>query len=473
MRLALLAFTQLIVTIDYNIVYVALPDIGKALGFSAQSLQWVVSAYAVGVGGALLLGGRLVDRIGPRRMFMLGLALYGVSSLVGGLAQNAGMLVAARAVQGIGGALLTPATLTLIFIGFAAGHERNRALGAWGAAGSAGLAAGSLLGGVLTDYLGWRAVLFVNVPLALIAAASAPAVLPADPPIKTEGREFDLLGAIIATAGFSMLVFGLVVGPEDGWTSWQGGGALLVGVVLLALLVAVERGKADPLMPMRMFSNRILVITMITMILFQATLGGGYYLFTTELQEVLRYSPLMAGLAFLPMTLVAMVASLRATPKLIAKFGVRVVLFGSMGVTAIGLAAIAVAISTHSSFWALLPGNIIWGFGGGVAFPSLFVSVSTAGFPPQEQGVASAIASTARQIGGAIGLAGIVAVANAGIAVTHPSVGELAHGLQVACWVAAIVSLVGGITALALKKRVIAPAAPATATQSEGDLVAG
>jgi EmrB/QacA subfamily drug resistance transporter len=440
LRLGLLALTQLIVALDYNIVYVALPDIGDALGFGPQSVQWVVSAYAVGLGGLLLFGGRAVDRLGPRRMFMTGLALYGVASLAGGLAADPGVLVAARAVQGVGGALLTPATLTLIYRGFTEGPARNRALGVWGMAGSAGLAAGSLLGGVLTNYLGWEAVFFVNVPLALICVLVAPRLLPADP-ARSSGA-FDVPGAVLATAGSALLVFGLASGPERGWGSPISTGALAAGTALLAVLLLVESRTRDPLIPLRLARGRNLATTMIVIAVFQATLGGGYYILTTYLQPVLGYSALEAGLSFLPLTLVCMFAAVKLTPALLGRWGIRRTLAASTIGTGAGIAAMVAGTTPGGGFWTLLPGSIVWGLCGGIAFVTLYASAG-AGVVPAEQGVASGIASTAKELGGALGLAVFVALTT--------SSAHLLNGLHLAGWTAAAVTVAGGLIALVLE----------------------
>ncbi|MGW7259293.1 MFS transporter [Streptomyces sp. NPDC054834] len=462
--LALLAFTQFIVTIDYNIVYVALPDIGSQLGFSAQSLQWVVSAYAVALGGLLLFGGRAADRIGPRRMLVTGLVIYALSSLTGGLAENAGLLVSARALQGVGGALLTPATLMLIFTTFAPGPERNRATSVWGAVGSAGLAAGSLFGGVLTSAFGWSWVFFVNVPLALIAAFAATRILPPDRPLGT-GRSFDAVGAVVATIGSTLLVFGLVSGPAKGWGSLEGAGALAAGALLLAVFVLIEKRSADPLVPLKLFRLRGLNVPMLALIVFQASLGGTYYLLTTYLQSVLNYSPFAAGIAFLPPTVICMVVAMKLNARVLGLLGVRTTLFlGTVG-TSVGLAAIIAGMSTHGSYWALLPGIVIWGAGGGFAFPSLFVAVASSGAEPAQQGVASALASTCRQIGGALGLAALVAVANAH-AGHNPDPHALVGGLRMAGWVAAVGTLGGAFIGLGLKKQPRPAPTPATTPAS-------
>jgi EmrB/QacA subfamily drug resistance transporter len=440
LRLGLLALTQLIVALDYNIVYVALPDIGRELDFSASSVQWVVSAYAVGLGGLLLFGGRAVDRLGARRMFVAGLAIYGVASLAGGLATGSDVLVAARAVQGAGGALLTPATLTLIYRGFAEGPERNRALGVWGMAGSAGLAAGSLLGGVLTNYLGWEWVFFVNVPLALGCAAAAPFLLPADPD-RAPGA-FDVPGAILATAGSALLVFGLASGTDAGWLTLRGGGALTAGLALIAALLVVEARTREPLIPLRLARGRSLATTMVVIAIFQGTLGGGYYIMTSYLQPVLGYSSLKAGLTFLPLTTACMVAALKLTPALLGRWGIRTTLSVCTIGTGAGIAIMVAGTTPGGGFWTLLPGSIVWGLFGGVAFVSLFASAGS-GLAPQEQGVASGLASTTKEIGGALGLALFVAIATGST--------DRLSGLHAAGWTAAALTVVGGLIALALE----------------------
>ncbi|MGW0197258.1 MFS transporter [Nonomuraea sp. NPDC003201] len=441
-RLALLAFTQLIVALDYNIVYVALPDIGTALGFSARSVQWVVSAYAIGLGGLLLLGGRAVDKLGARRTFMLGLALYGVASLAGGLAPGSGVLIAARAVQGVGGALLTPATLALIYRGFAEGPARNRALGAWGMAGSAGLAAGSLLGGVLTSALGWEWVFFVNVPLAVGAVLAAPRLLPSDGRPASGLRGFDVPGALLATAGSTLVVFGLASGPEAGWGSVRGAGSLVAGLALLGLLVLVEARGRDPLIPLRLVRRRGPATTMVVIAVFQGTLGGAYYVLTTYLQPVLGYSALEAGLTFLPLTLVCMAAALKAAPVMLGRWGIRTTLSAGMLGAAAGIALLTAGMPAGGGFWTLMPGSLVWGFSGGVAFVALFAAAG-AGVAPEAQGVASGLASTAKEVGGAMGLAVFVAVATAS--------SDLLGGLHAAGWAAAAATALGGLAALALE----------------------
>ncbi|MFI9814436.1 MFS transporter [Saccharothrix variisporea] len=408
LRIFLLAFAQFIVAMDYNIVFVALPDIGRALDFSAQSLQWVLSAYAVGLGGFLLFGGRVVDRLGARRAFVAGLVLFGLACLAGGVATDQGFLVAARAAQGLGGALLTPATLALIGSGFAEGPERNRALSVWGAAGSGGLAVGALLGGVLTDAWGWEWVLLVMVPFALGAAVLAPFVLAPDAVVARGRRGFDVLGTLLATAASVLLVLGLVTGPESGWA--RGGLTVLAGLVVLGVFLLVERRTREPLVPTRLLGNRALLTAIGVILVFQSSLGGAYYLTTTYLQDTLGYRPLAAGLVFLPLTLVSMTASIKLLGPVIARWGVRRALVVGMVGNGLGIGLLAAGMAVHGGFWLLLPGLVVWGVGGGITFPAMFITAS-AGVDAGQEGVASAVATTAQQVGGAMGLAVLVAIA--------------------------------------------------------------
>ncbi|POX51560.1 MFS transporter [Streptomyces sp. Ru72] len=458
--LALLAFAQFISAIDYNIVYVALPEIGREVGFDAQNLQWVVSGYAVAFGGFLLLGGRAADLLGHRRMFTTALSLYGLASLAGGLISEPGLLVAARAVQGLGGALLLPATLSLIATTFQEGAARNRALAIWGGAGAVGLALGSLLGGILTNYLGWESVFFVNVPLALGAAAAAFSVIPKDAP-RERGRTFDLTGALTATIGFSALVFGIVQGPAAGWGSAETLVALLGGALFIGLFLIVESRTAHPLMPLRLFGNRSLVAAMGITFVFMGTFGAQYYFFTVYLQNVLHYSALTTGLAFLPSALVGMVGT-KLSEKLLGKVGPRTTIITGLLVGAAGMAVLALGMSPNGGYPALLPGVILLSLGQGLAWTAMFVA-ATSGVDASHQGIASAMASTTQQIGSAVGLAILVAVANSGV---HTSTGAaLVPGLRTAGFTAGALTLLGVAIALTLRRPGTTPPAP-TATKT-------
>lgn len=457
--LALLAFAQFMTAIDFDIVFVALPEIGRQLHFSEQSLQAVVSAYTVVFGGFLLLGGRAADRLGARRMFTLGLVLFGASSLAAGLSFGPTMLVVSRAVQGLGAALLTPSTLKLVTSHFPEGPKRNQAMAIWGAAGASGAAVGALGGGVLTSLLGWEWVFFVNVPLVVIALVATPWLLTGDRnPLVTSG--FDLPGALLATAGATLVVFGLVNGPEVGWATPSGGAALAAGVLVLALFVLVESRTADPLVPLRLFANRHVLAAITVIFVFMGTVGTQYYLFTTYLQTVLDYDPLAAGFAFLPLSLCSMAASAKLVPLLLNRLGIRTTLIAGLLGVAASMAALALGMSATGSYWAVLPGVLLWGTFAGLSFPPLFVAVST-GVDGAQQGVASSLASTSQYIGSAVGLAALVAVATAGTTTAPESV---VAGLQHAGWAAAVVTLAGAaLAALILREPENTAGTPASA----------
>lgn len=441
-RLALLAATQFLVATDFDIVFVALPSIGRDLGFTTATLQWVISAYTVVLGGFLLLGGRAADRLGARRVFVAGLLIFGLSSLAGGFATSSAALVAARAVQGLGAALLTPASLKLISAGFAEGPERNRAFAVWGVAGSAGAAVGALAGGVLTHALGWQAVLLVNVPVTAAAAAAAFVVLAHDGP-RIPGA-FDLPGAILATLGSSLVVFGLV---EASWTL-QGAGAIAAGVLLLAAFAATERRTPDALLPLRLLANRALLQPTVAIFLFMAAVGTSYFLITTYLQDALGYSSLQAGLAFLPLSLMAMLGAGRLFPLLVGRYGVERTLVVGMAGLGVMLAVMATGMAVDGSYWAVLPG-FAWALFAGIAFPALFGAAGSA-VPAAEQGVASALVSTSQYIGGAVGMAAIVTLSGLDGAEGAPA---LVEALRTAGWAAAALVLLGAAAAWGLRTR--------------------
>jgi EmrB/QacA subfamily drug resistance transporter len=463
LALALLAFAQLIISLDYNIVYVALPEIGSQLGFSAQTLQWVVSAYAVAFGGFLLLGGRAVDLFGPRRVFVLGLTLYATSSLAGGLATTPLLLVLARAVQGLGGALLFPATLTLISTGFAEGRERNRAFAVWGTAGGSGMVLGSLLGGVLTDAFGWAAVFLVNVPLAAAAAVLARPIVPRSH-ARTAGRRFDLAGALTATAGTTLVVFALVQGPESGWTAPAVTGAAVLGAALLAAFVVVEARSTDPLLPLRLLRGRDLGTGVLVTFLFMATFGTLQYFLTVYFQAVQGYHALRTGLAFL-VPMVAIVTGSQLAGRLATSFSARTAMVVSLVVGGLGTAILGASLAVDRSYLALLPGLIIFGVGQGAAYTLMF-GAATASTPAHQQGVASGVASTANQIGGAVGLAVLVAIANAHTTgLTGPALrAATTDGLRTAALIAAAGVGLTAVIALGFTPARRRPTATATET---------
>jgi EmrB/QacA subfamily drug resistance transporter len=421
--LALLSFAMLIVSLDQYIVVVALPDIGRDLGYSAQTLQWVISAYAIASSGFLLFGGRAADLFGRRRMLATGLSLYAAASLAGGLATRPEVLLAARAVQGLGGALVFPSTLALINTIFPEGHARNRALGIWGGAGAAGLVVGVLVGGVLTRSLGWEAVFIVNVPLAGAALILAFPLIEADR-TRDADRMFDLPGALTATAAVTLLVFALVHGPDAGWNSPGILIAVTTGLLLLGLFTVIERRSRDPLVPPRLLANRLLRTAVAIAFLFMATFGSLLYFLSIYFQDVQGYNALETGVAFLLPTASVLAASAIAG-QMVTRFGLRVTLVTALTVGAGGAVALALHMSPDAAYGSLIPGLVAVSIGDGVVFTTMFIAAAT-GVTDREQGIASGIVSTGAGIGAAVGLAILVLVANSGIK------GLVGEGLRIA-----------------------------------------
>jgi EmrB/QacA subfamily drug resistance transporter len=410
--LALLSFAMLIVSLDQYIVVVALPDIGRDLGYSAQTLQTVVSAYAVASSGFLLFGGRAADLLGRRRVLAVGLGLYAIGSLAGGLATGPAVQLSARFVQGLGGALVFPGTLALVNTIFAEGPARNRALGVWGGSGAAGLVAGVLLGGVLTRAFGWEAVFYVNVPLAGAALALTFVLIDRDRPRDTT-RAFDLSGVLSATGAVTLLVFALVQGPELGWTSPGVVAAITIGIALVVVFVMVEQRSRDPLVPPPLLRNRNLLVATIIAFMFMATFGSLLYFLSLYFQDVRGYDALETGVAFLVPTVVVVTGSAVAG-RVVTRLGLRRTLLAALVVGGAGALGLALAMTPDASYAALVPGLVAISLGDGIVFTAMFIAAST-GTPDHQQGVASGIASTGSGIGAVIGLALLVLVANHGI----------------------------------------------------------
>ena len=433
--LVLLAFAQLIYSLDINIVFVALPDIGTGLHFSGQTLQWVVSAYMVLCGGFLLFGGRAADLIGQRRMFIFALALYALSSLGGGLARSPEMIVVARAVQGIGAACLFPATLSLINRLFDEGPERNRALAIWGGAGASGLTIGALAGGFLTAVFGWPAVFYVNVVLAGTAMFAAFTVIPPDPQ-RHDHKSFDLPGALTVTAGATLLVFALVEGPEYGWSGPIIIGSFVLSFLFLFTFAVIEIRSRDPLMPMNLFRNRSLVFGMTITFLYMGTFGALPYFLTVLFQNVQAFSALQTGLAFLVPSC-AIVAGTQAGEKLATRISTKATLMVGMVLGAVGTVLLVPGTGVETPYIAIVPGLILSGIGQGIVWTGMWIATA-AGVHNDEQGVASGMASTTLSVGNAVGLAVLIAIANshaAGIqGVTHSA--AMADGIRIAFWLA-------------------------------------
>jgi EmrB/QacA subfamily drug resistance transporter len=453
-----LALAQLIIALDYSIVFVALPDIGSGIGFSGQQLQWVIGAYAVTFGGFLLLGGRLCDLLGRRRLFLVGLGLYAVASVAGGLAETPGVLVVARGVQGLGGAVLGPATLSLITTTFAEGAERNRALGIWGATGSSGLVLGSLLGGVLTQILGWQAVFFVNVPLAALVALLALQVVPADTEVARRSG-LDLPGGVTVTAGALLLVFGLVNGPEAGWANPATVVSFIAAAAFIAAFIVIESRTANPLVPLRVFVNRSLRYGTLITFTFMATFGASAYFITLALQKVRGWDALSTGLAYILPCALILVGTLIGG-KMSTAIGVRSTLAIGLVVGAIGTALFAAFLGRGSTFLQMSPGIVVFSLAQGVVWTAMF-SAATAGVENELQGLASGLATSGQQVGAAVGLAVLVAVASS-VSGAGSSLVKYSRGLQAAEYTSAVLILLAVGLALALPKLAAAGASAGT-----------
>jgi EmrB/QacA subfamily drug resistance transporter len=410
LALALLALTQFVIVLDASIVNVALPSIGRALDFSQNNLSWVVNAYTLTFGGFLLLGGRLADLIGRRRVFIGGLVLFSLASLGGGLAQSDVWLIVARGVQGLGAAIISPAALSLVTTMFAEGAERNRALGVWGAVAGSGGAAGVLLGGVLTQYAGWEWVLFVNVPIGIAAAALAPRLLP-ESRDSGRARVFDLAGATTVTAGLALLVYTLVDTNNAGWTSTQTLGLGAVALVLLAAFVAIESRTSHPLMPFSIFRLRTLRGADIVGLLIGMSLFAMFFFLSLYMQQVLGYDALKTGFAYLPLAL-NIIVSAGVASQLVTRVGFKPTLIVGLVLIAVGLVWFAQVSPTGGYVSDVLFPSLVTAWGLGLAFVPVTIAAVT-GTRPDEAGLASGLINTAQQVGGALGLAILAAVANA------------------------------------------------------------
>jgi EmrB/QacA subfamily drug resistance transporter len=402
--LALIVTAQFMVILDVAIVNVALPSIKTDLGFSSAGLQWVITAYAILFGGTLLLGGRLADLLGRRRMFVAGLALFSASSLLCGFAWSSGSLVAFRALQGLGGALLAPAALSLLMTTFAEGRERNRALGIYGAASGSGAAAGVLLGGVLTSYFGWSWIFFINVPVGAAAIALAPFVL-RDSRADLPHRHFDLAGASTVTSGLMLLVYALTRATSDGWSSPVTLGLLGGAAALIATFIWIESRSHAPLLPLRIFRLRSLSAANATMALVGAVTFSEFFVLTLYVQDVLHYSAVQSGVAFVAFALSVVVMS-NVAQVLVGRVGIRTTLLTGLTLATVSLALLTrVPVDGHY-FSDLFVPFVLGGAGLGLSFVPVTIA-SLAGVERADAGVASGLVNTSRQIGGAVGLAAI------------------------------------------------------------------
>jgi EmrB/QacA subfamily drug resistance transporter len=410
LALLLLAMTQFVIVIDASIVNIALPSIGRALHFSQTNLSWVVNAYTLTFGGFLLLGGRLADLMGRRRMFILGLVLFSVASFAGGIAQSSTWLIAARAVQGTGGAIVSPAALSIITTTFSEGEERNRALGVWGAVAGAGGAAGVLLGGILTSGLSWRWVLFVNVPIGLACAVLAPRLLE-ESHAEAETRDFDVPGAITVTAGLALLVYATVDAVNVGWGSARTLGELAGALVLLAVFLAIETRQRAPLMPFAIFRLRTLRGANVVALLIGMSLFSMFFFISLYMQQVLHYSALRAGVSYLPLA-VGIILSAGLASVGVTRFGFKPVLLTGMLFVSGALLWFSKVPPSGGTYLAdVLGPSLLAAIGLGLSFVPVTIAAVTR-IRPHEAGLASGLVNTAQQVGGALGLAILATIAN-------------------------------------------------------------
>ena len=409
LALYVLCLGSLMIVLDATIVNVALPSIRVDLGFSETSLAWVVNAYLLTYGGLLLLGGRLGDLFGHRRLFIYGITAFTVASLLCGLSTTQGFLVAARAVQGVGGAIASAVSLSLIMTMFTEPTERAKAMGVFGFVAAGGGTLGVLLGGVLTDALSWHWIFLVNVPIGVAVCVMCLRLLPADGESVATGR-VDYAGAVTVTASLMLATYAIVNGNQEGWTSFQTIGLLVAAAVLLAVFLTIESRVSAPLMPLRMFRLRNVATANVVGVLWAAAMFAWFFLSALYLQLVLGYSPLEVGLAFLPSTLIMGAFSLGLSAKLVMRFGIRLPLATGLSLATIGL-LLFTRLPVDGSFAAdVLPSMILLGFGAGMAFNPLLLAAMN-DVDQSEAGLASGLVNTSFMMGGALGLAILASIA--------------------------------------------------------------
>jgi EmrB/QacA subfamily drug resistance transporter len=407
LALALLCTVQFMVVLDIAIVNVALPSIQTDLGFSQENLQWIISAYALLFGGFLLLGGRAADLLGRRRIFLVGLVLFTVASLLSGLAWSEGALIGSRGLQGLGAAIISPAALSILMTTFPQGKERNTALGAWGAVGAFGAVAGVLLGGVLTDLLSWQWIFFVNVPVGLAALAITPLLIGESR--DANARSFDVPGAVLVTSGLVALVYAITQANDYGWGSFETIGLFTASVALLAGFLGWEARSKDPLMPFSIFRLRTLVGANVAALILGTAMFGMFLMLTLYMQQVLGYSPMRTGVAYLAVAGTAIVWSALAA-QLVTRIGVKPVLVVGMTALTAGLVYFTQVSVGGSYVGDLLPGFLLISVGIGFSFVPISIA-ALAGVKHSEAGLASGLFNTSQQIGGALGIAALSSIA--------------------------------------------------------------
>jgi EmrB/QacA subfamily drug resistance transporter len=439
---ALLAVLFFMTIVDLTIVNVALPTIGHDLQFSETSLQWVVTAYALTFGGFMLLGGRAADLLGPRRILMVGLALFTAASLAAALSTSEASLIAARAVQGLGGAIMLPAALSIVMSMFPEGAERNKALGIWGGLGAGGATFGVIAGGLLTQYAGWQYIFYLNIPIGLAALALAPRIVP-DIRLETTRRRFDALGAIAGTGALVLLVYAISQAPQYGWGATRTIAVLAASAALLAAFLVIEARTKEPVLPLSIFRLRTLAGANVAGLL----LGGSFFAFifvgTLYMQEVLHYSALQTGFAWLAASLTS-IALAGVSQALVTRGGAKVMM--AIGMTLIGAGVLwATQVPVHGHFLGNLAGPFVVA-GAGTAFAFIPISIAAlAGVDEDQAGLASGLLNTSQQLGGAIGIAIASSVAashtQALVHAGHPAPEALTGGFQSAFWVLGAIAL--------------------------------
>jgi EmrB/QacA subfamily drug resistance transporter len=445
--LGLLCMTQFLVVLDIAIVNVALPSIKTDLHFSEQNLQWVISAYALVFGGFLLLGGRMADLLGRRRLFFIGLIVFSVGSLLCGLAWSEGSLIAFRAFQGLGAATISPAALSILTTMFSEGRERNIALGAWGAVGGVGAAAGVLLGGILTDLLNWSWIFFVNVPVGVGALIFTPILLRESR--DESAKSFDALGAVLVTAGLSLLVLAITQGSPWGWGSGRTIGVFVVAGLLLSAFIAWESRHHEPLMPLSIFRLRTLTAANVVGFILGTAMFAMFLILTLYMQQVLHYSPLKTGVCYLAVAGTAIIWA-NVTAQVVNRVGVKPALVFGMTMMTVGLLLFTQVPVNGSYASDLLPGFLIIGLGIPFSFIPITIA-SLAGTKPEQAGLASGLINTSQQIGGALGIAVLSTIATSGLPSNRvPSYEDLTHGFQNAFWAGSAFAAIGIIVSVVL-----------------------
>ena len=447
--LGVVAVAQFMVILDATVVNVALPTIQRHLGFSEQSLSWILNAYTLTFGGFLLLGGRLADQLGRRRLFFAGITLFSAASLICGVSQSPGMLLAARGAQGLGGAMVSPAALSIVLTTFAEGPARNRALAVWGSIAGVGGAVGLLLGGVLVSALTWRWVFFINVPVGAAVLALTPRVVP-ESRAEVRSRGYDVEGAVTITLGLTALVFTLIKAQSWGWGSARNLVGFAVAAALIAAFIWIERRQDDPLVPLRIFKNRSLAAADVTFLLLAAALFGMFYFCTLYLQQVLGYSALKTGVAYMPFS-VTLIGASAAASRLVDRFTPKPVVVTGVLLTGVGFLFLT-GVSGHGDYASqVLPAIIIIGAGLGLAFVGITIAATT-GVAAAESGLASGLLNTTLQVGGSLGLAILSSVSTSRITSALdsglPLPAALTHGFKGAFAVAAVLCSISLVVAL-------------------------